>query len=61
MLWTPVTFLYRCFKDLFLFLYAQNRIRLTAERPLSLVLMNLLLKELKQKEAICYQHKLPLM
>lgn len=61
MLWTQVTFLYRCFKDLFLFLSAQNRIRLTAERPLSLVLMNLLLKELKQKEAICYQRKLPLM
>lgn len=41
----------------FLFLLPWNLIRLTWKRPLGLALVNVLLKQFKQKRVICYQLK----
>lgn len=59
---TTFFFLHSSFQRLvFLFLCPWNLISLTWKRPLSLVLINLLLKRLKQKKVICCQLKLLVM
>lgn len=61
LLWTQVFFIQLFQRLVFLFPSPQNLIRPTPERPLGFVLINPLLKQLKQKKVICCQLKLPLM